>query len=110
MTEYRVKEYQGRFYIQGKFEHVETPFSFWKTVLGIEQKEISKGFKWYEVNKKGGRCMNYRRLGIYDVPCGSFKTLDAAMDKIKIFQSGVKYHYPNVKSKAVTEPVLPTVK
>ena len=94
MTEYRVREYQGRFYIEGRFEYKETPYSFWKTIFGIEQKEISKGFKWYDVNEKGRRCMNYYRLGIYDTPCESFGALDAAMERISLFTSPVRYYYP----------------
>ena len=94
MTEYRVKEYQGKFYIQGKFHDFEYKYNFLSLWGFCEPKEIDKGCNWHSVNDSGRKCMRYYRLGITDSQLGAFDSLESAMNQIKLFQSDVKFHYP----------------
>lgn len=73
--QYRIKEYDGKFYIQVKGREIEGML-WWK-------KDI---WDWYKCNELGG-------VPEYFTPrCRTFKSLKDAKDQIKSWQKGAIYH------------------
>lgn len=91
MIEYRIMEFQGKFYIQGKFTTVIYKSNFWCTSHKIE----SEKEEWLTVNEFGRRPIRITNLRFYyhqdSLP--PFDTLEEATERVKLFLSERKFHY-----------------
>ena len=83
---YRIKEFQGLFYIQIEQKEILTNgYLFWK-----KNKVVTK---WTGVDYRGVGLFSMRYLNNFNFALKGFKTLEKAKEQIKIFKSEPKYHY-----------------
>ena len=89
IKDFRVREQYGKFYVERTFTEWEKERNFWGKLQ--PKKIVWEG--WKKVNKYGNFVLNISRIGYYQEPQGSFKTLEKAQGFIKIVCKEPIYHY-----------------
>jgi hypothetical protein len=79
-TEYRIKEFCGKFTIQIKDEVEIECGSFW-------HREKKKVKKWFDCTPSGHRC-----YPSFNYALEPYKSLKKAQQKIECFKKGITYH------------------
>lgn len=83
---YRIKEFQGLFYIEIEYKETLTnAYLWWK-----KNKIVTK---WTRVDYRGVGLFSVRYLNNFNFALKGFKTLKKAKEQIKIFKSEPKYYY-----------------
>ena len=91
MSEYRIKEYQNKFYIQ-VFDWTKESKTNW---IGIRSRKHIK--KWVNCTNSGGVPLWTARYGYLIKPMKSLSSLKEAISKIKSFKSKPTYYDENGK-------------
>lgn len=83
---YRIKEFQGLFYIQVEEKvRLTNGYLWWKKTKIVT--------KWTRVDYRGIGLFSMRYLNNFNSVLKGFKTLEKAKEQIKIFKSEPKYYY-----------------
>ena len=86
MRNYRIKEFQGLFYIQVEVKQTITNGYFWWKKTKIET-------KWVRVSYRGFPLLSHHYLINFNFALKGFKTLEKAKEQIQKFKSEPKYYY-----------------
>lgn len=82
LSDYRIREENGKFYIELMVEEIEKPFL----------KKRTKNIKWVPTDVDGDRIIRYNGRYLYE-PCNAFNTLKEAKVQIIQWCEDPKYHY-----------------
>ncbi len=86
--DFRIREQYGKFYAERRFTEWKAERSFWGK---LQPKKIIRK-SWKRVNKYGNFVINISRIGYYQEPQDSFKTLKKAQEFVKTVCKEPIYH------------------